>query len=68
MSIERAIQPVYGLLLTALMWWLLSDVVTTFSDTFLNVIAFSAALVFLVVFIYELIELLQGGAPGAGSE
>lgn len=57
---ERAAQPLFGLLTTLIVWWLLGDVVATFSDLFFNVIAFSAALVFLVVFIYELMETLQG--------
>ncbi len=52
--------PLFGLLTTLLMWWFLGDILDNFANTFMNVIAFSGALVFLTVFIFDLFELLQG--------
>lgn len=57
---ERFTEPLFGLLVALLAWWFLGDILDNFSDVFLAVIAFGAALIFTVVWLYDLLDLLSG--------
>lgn len=61
---QRYAEPLFGMLFMLLMWWWLGDILDNFADPFLSIIAFAAASVVTVVWIYDLYETLSGGSDG----
>lgn len=56
---DRYTDPLFGLLTMLVMWFLLGDVLDQGYDDFFSVIAFGAALIFTVVWVYGLIDTLS---------
>lgn len=58
--------PLFLLLIDLVIWWLLGQVITDIGQVFLNVICLSAALVFLVIFVFESLEILKSNRRSGG--
>lgn len=57
---EKYSDVLFSLLTALVFWWLVGDILDNLADDFLAVIAFAAALVSTVMFVYELIDTLGG--------